>query len=124
MTKQRILQLTLISFAYAALLGCSGKPTTYTVKIEQKGADGSVVAEDFANSVNGVCNTAEGGGRTAHELTGAGNFTDTFSGTFISCKATAKNASNILIMTITRADGSVVGTSQSSAQSRSVTVEG
>ncbi len=108
MTKYRaVLSLILIA---PVLLGCSGKPTTYTVKIEQKGADGATVSDGFENYVNGVCNTAEGGGLQAHEVTGAGNFTASFEGTFISCTVNAKNAFNSITMTITKADGSVVGT--------------
>jgi hypothetical protein len=122
MTKYRL--LAVMAPVCLVLLGCSSKPTTYTVKIEQKGPGGAAVSDGFADSVNGVCNTAEGGGRTAHELFGAGNFTASFQGTFISCKASAKNPSNTLIMTITRADGSVVGTSQNSTPSGQVVVEG
>jgi hypothetical protein len=118
MTKHK---LALIVPLCCVLLGCSSKPTTYTVKIEQEGAGGAAVSDGFADSVNGVCNTAENGGRQGHELFGSGNFTATFSGTFISCKASAKNPSNTIVMTIPRADGSVVVTSPSSRQ---VTVEG
>ena len=108
MTKYRaLLSLALIA---PALLGCSQEPTTYTVKIEQKGADGAAVSDGFENSVSGVCNTAEAGGRQAHEVMGAGNFTASFQGTFISCTVNAKNGSNSVTMTITKPDGSVVGT--------------
>ena len=117
-------KLALIVPLCCAVLGCSSKPTTYTVKVEQKGPGGAAVGDGFADSVNGVCNTAENGGRQGHELFGSGNFTATFPGTFISCKANAKNPANTLILTITRADGSVVGTSQSSQPSGQVVVEG
>ena len=118
------LNLALVMPVCCALLSCSQKPTTFTVKIEQKGSDGGAVTDNFANSVSGTCNTAEGGGRTAHELFGAGNFTASFQGTFISCTASAKNGSNTLVMTVTRPDGSVVGTSQNSKPAGRVAVEG
>ena len=110
-----LLKLILVAPICCILLGCSQKPTTFTVKIEQKGKDGAAVGNGFADSVNGVCNTAEGGDRQAHELFGTGNFSASFQGSFISCTARAKNASNTLIMTITKPDGSVVGTSQNTA---------
>jgi hypothetical protein len=116
--------LVLLMPVCCVLLACSQKPTTFTVKIEQKGKDGAAVGDGFADSVNGVCNTAEGGGRQAHELFGAGNFTASFQGSFISCTARAKNASNTLIMTITKPDGSVVGTAQNSQPGGQVVVSG
>ncbi len=119
-----LLNLNLVILLSCALVACSQKPTTFTVKIEQKGADGAAVGDGFADSVNGVCNTAEGGGRQAHELFGAGNFTASFQGSFISCTATAKHASNTLIMTITKPDGSVVGTAQNSRPGGQVVVSG
>ena len=119
-----LLNLALMAPVCCLLWSCGQSSTTFTVKIEQKSQDGGAVDDSFANSVNGTCNTAEGGGRQAHDLFGAGNFTASFQGSFISCTASAKNGTNALVMTITRADGSVVGTSQTSAQSRVVTVEG
>lgn len=119
-----ISKLILVAPVCCVLLGCSQKPTTYTVKIEQKGKDGAAVGNDFADSVNGVCNTAQGGDRQEHELLGAGNFSAAFEGSFISCTASAKNASNTLIMTITKPDGSVVGTAQNSQPGAQVVVSG
>ena len=119
-----LLNLILVAPMCCILLGCSQKPTTYTVKIEQKGKDGAAVSHEFADSVNGVCNTAENGDRQAHELFGTGNFSASFQGTFISCTASAKNAANTLIMTITKPDGSVVGTSQNSQPAGQVAVSG
>jgi hypothetical protein len=119
-----LLNLALLVPVCCALWGCGQKSTTFTVKIEQKGSDGAAVTDDFANSVNGTCNTAEDGGRIAHDLFGAGNFTASFQGSFISCTANAKNASNTLVMTVTRPDGSVVGTSQNSKPSGAVIVSG
>lgn len=116
--------MILVAPLCCALLGCSQKPTTFTVKIEQKGKDGAAVGNDFADSVNGVCNTAEDGGREAHELLGAGNFSAAFQGSFISCTASARNPSNTLIMTITKPDGSVVGTAQNSRPGGQVVVSG
>ena len=125
MTKHRmLLNLALLVPVCCALWGCSQKSTTFTVKIEQKGKDGAAVSHEFADSVNGVCNTAEDGGRQEHELFGAGNFSASFQGSFISCTASAKNASNTLIMTITKPDGSVVGTSQNSQPAGQVVVSG
>jgi hypothetical protein len=118
------LKLILVAPVCCMLLGCSQKPTTFTVKIEQKGKDGAAVDHVFANSVNGVCNTAEDGDRQAHELFGTGNFSASFEGSFISCAASAKNASNTLIMTITKPDGSVVGTSQNRQPAGQVVVSG
>ena len=117
-------KLILLAPVCCALLGCSQKPTTFTVKIEQKGKDGAAVGNGFADSVNGVCNTTEGSDRQEHELFGAGNFSASFQGIFISCTASAKNASNTLIMTITKPDGSVVGTSQNSQPGAQVVVSG
>ena len=119
-----LLNLILAAPICCILLGCNQKPTTFTVKIEQKGKDGAAVGHGFADSVNGVCNTAEGGDRQAHELFGTGNFSASFQGSFISCTARAKNASNTLIMTITKPDGSVVGTSQNSQPAGLVVVSG
>ena len=125
MMEDRMLhRLALVVPVCCAVLGCSQKSTTFTVKIEQKAANGAAAGDDFANSVTGVCNTAEDGGRQAHELVGSGNFNASFQGTFISCTVSAKNTSNSLVMTITRADGSVVGTSQNSKPAGQVTVEG
>lgn len=117
-------KLILVVPVCCALLGCSQKPTTFTVKIEQKGKDGAAVAQGFADSVNGVCNTTEGSDRQEHELFGAGNFSASFQGIFISCNARARNPSNTLIMTITKLDGSVVGTSQNSQPGGQVVVSG
>ena len=119
-----LLNLILVAPIFCILLGCSQKPTTFTVKIEQKGKDGAAVGNGFADSVNGVCNTTEGSDRQEHELLGAGNFSASFQGIFISCTAIAKNASNTLIMTITKPDGSVVGTSQNSQPAGQVVVSG
>jgi hypothetical protein len=119
-----LLKLIFVAPVCCALVGCSQKPTTFTVKIEQKGKDGAAVGDGFADSVDGVCNTAEDGDRQAHALFGAGNFSASFEGSFISCSASAKNASNTLIMTITKPDGSVVGTSQNSKPAGQVVVSG
>ena len=117
-------KLILLAPVCCALLGCSQKPTTFTIKIEQKGKDGAAVAQGFADSVDGVCNTTEGSDRQEHALFGAGNFSASFQGIFISCTARAKNASNTLIMTITKPDGSVVGTAQNSQPGGQVVVSG
>jgi hypothetical protein len=119
-----LLKLILAAPVCCTLLGCSQKPTTFIVKIDQKGKDGAVVGQGFADSVNGICNTAEDGDRQAHELFGVGNFSASFQGTFISCTASAKNASNTLIMTITKPDGSVVGAAQNSQPGGQVVVSG
>jgi len=121
---RRLSKLILVSPICCILLGCSQKPTTFTVKIEQKGKDGAAIGRGFADSVNGVCNTTEGSDRQEHELLGAGNFSAAFQGIFISCTASAKNASNTLIMTITKPDGSVVGTAQNSQPGAQVVVSG
>jgi hypothetical protein len=119
-----LLNLILAAPICCILLGCSQKPTTFTVKIEQNGKDGAAIGHGFADSVNGVCNTTEGSERQEHELFGAGNFSASFQGIFISCTASAKNASNTLIMTITKPDGSVVGTGQNSQPGGQVVVSG